>query len=332
MNVKDFYAPKHITSVFGDGRGGGRKHRGIDLSHSTTPGVIAIPALIGGKVVGKLAPASWHGFGHQVTIESQWGGRTIRFSYAHLSKASPLSVGQSVSAGTIVGYEGRTGSTTGNCVHIELHNGSGYINPAPTVEAIRVGSSSGGSVGKHVTVNRSIKSIQQVVGTKVDGLWGPNTEAAVKAFQSRHGLKADGIWGPASDKAGFSSNGGASDSTKSVQSALNKVGYTLAVDGIKGPATTNAIRDFQRRNGLVVDGLWGPKSQAKLEQALSTNRSVLRRSSRGNEVKLLQQKLGVGVDGIFGPNTETAVKNFQKKNGLTVDGIVGRQTWLKLGV
>ena len=39
-------------------------------------------------------------------------------------------------------------------------------------------------------------------------------------------------------------------------------GYSLVVDGIAGKYTVNAIKDFQKRTGLVVDGEFGPKSLA----------------------------------------------------------------------
>ena len=59
------------------------------------------------------------------------------------------------------------------------------------------------------------------------------------------------------------------------------------------------------------------------------NEALLRRGSRGPEVKALQQQLGMPAaeqDGIFGPKTEQAVRNFQTNQGLQVDGIVGPQT------
>lgn len=57
---------------------------------------------------------------------------------------------------------------------------------------------------------------------------------------------------------------------------------------------------------------------------------VLRRGSKGEEVKTLQRLLGIGDDGIFGYGTERAVKDFQRRKMLYVDGVVGRNTWEEL--
>lgn len=54
---------------------------------------------------------------------------------------------------------------------------------------------------------------------------------------------------------------------------------------------------------------------------------LLKKGSKGEEVKQLQSALGLGADGVFGSGTEEAVKEFQKANGLTADGIVGSGTW-----
>ena len=59
---------------------------------------------------------------------------------------------------------------------------------------------------------------------------------------------------------------------------------------------------------------------------------ILRKGTRGNEVKLLQEFLGTSADGIFGSGTEVAVKKWQSKNGLTADGIVGPATWDSMGL
>ena len=50
-----------------------------------------------------------------------------------------------------------------------------------------------------------------------------------------------------------------------LQYALNaKGGYKLIVDGIAGPLTIGALKDFQERHGLVADGICGPKTREAL--------------------------------------------------------------------
>lgn len=50
------------------------------------------------------------------------------------------------------------------------------------------------------------------------------------------------------------------------QFALNTHGYHLIVDGIAKELTILAIRDFQERNSLVVDGICGPLTREKLKK------------------------------------------------------------------
>ena len=63
--------------------------------------------------------------------------------------------------------------------------------------------------------------------------------------------------------------------------------------------------------------------------------AILRRGSRGNDVKVLQRILrqagyDLEIDGIFGRITLECVKSFQATNSLVRDGIVGPKTWAKL--
>ena len=109
----------------------------------------------------------------------------------------------------------------------------------------------------------------------------------------------------------------------------------LVVDGIWGPRTrAAAIRAFQTELNdqfgadLDVDGIWGPKTQAAAVN--------VRRGARGNLTRIIQGTLYArgydahGFDGIFGPGCERAVRAFQHNSGLWADGIVGPNTWAAL--
>jgi N-acetylmuramoyl-L-alanine amidase CwlA len=60
--------------------------------------------------------------------------------------------------------------------------------------------------------------------------------------------------------------------------------------------------------------------------------NVLKKGSKGEEVKVLQKALGITVDGDFGAKTEAAVKALQKSRNLVADGVVGSKTWAALGI
>ncbi|EWH20410.1 N-acetylmuramoyl-L-alanine amidase [Bacillus haynesii] len=49
----------------------------------------------------------------------------------------------------------------------------------------------------------------------------------------------------------------------------NKKAKNHGIDGYYGPDTADAVRRFQLMNGLSADGIYGPKTKAKLESLLN---------------------------------------------------------------
>jgi hypothetical protein len=55
-----------------------------------------------------------------------------------------------------------------------------------------------------------------------------------------------------------------SSKVSDLQTLLNKKGYNLVVDGDFGANTDTAVRDYQSKNGLIVDGIVGNDTWTKL--------------------------------------------------------------------
>ena len=110
----------------------------------------------------------------------------------------------------------------------------------------------------------------------------------------------------------------------------------LVVDGVFGPLTDAAVKEFQQGAGLAVDGIVGPLTWDALPDGGPM--PVLKEGSTGDVVRDLQTVLTngapgqwnttpQGVDGDFGPHTRASVEAFQTWGGVRADGIVGDQTW-----
>ena len=100
----------------------------------------------------------------------------------------------------------------------------------------------------------------------IDGKNGPKTKSGVESYQKFKGLKVDGIYGPDTDKALV-------NDVKELQQLLNKHGFNLAVDGIIGNDTINAIKSIQSKKGLKIDGIAGADTIKALKGSTSVSKT-----------------------------------------------------------
>jgi peptidoglycan hydrolase-like protein with peptidoglycan-binding domain len=213
----------------------------------------------------------------------------------------------------------------------------------------------------------------------VDGVFGMATSNALSQFQHSKGLPVTGevdaataaaLAAPGSIPAASPAAPGASGATRALaglapgtignnvralQQALLAAGLTFpgGDDGIFGPATANAVKQFQTSRGLPATGrVDQPTADALTSGAPaapvtppstspSTGGSVgfAAFGERGDRVRALQQALLVtgiavpgGADGVFGAQTAGAVMNFQRREGLVVTGVVDATTASRLGL
>ena len=216
----------------------------------------------------------------------------------------------------------------------------------------------------------------------VDGSYGSTTHAAVKAFQKVVGLTQDGKAGKKTLtklESYFDANGNCTSGpiagntpaepepdpnapTYGIPERTLRSGYTGLdvkytmqrlydlgfyngkVDEKFGSGMLKAVKAFQKKNGLTVDGVVGIKTITILFSANALDADdpmpvqpepedpVLNFGDSGDKVKALQVRLAsLGyydgkLDGKFGKGTLEAVKLFQARNGLAVDGKVGTRT------
>lgn len=157
---------------------------------------------------------------------------------------------------------------------------------------------------RYLEKSNDVKDVQAALNKlgykiSVDGSYGPATKNAVLSFQKKHSsLRNDGSYGPATrtvmlKELGSTSGGGSSggnnnsgdsqklpnriirylernEDIKNIQSALNKLGHKVSVDGSYGPGTRAAVLAFQSKySSLRNDGSYGPNTRAVMIKALN---------------------------------------------------------------
>ena len=103
------------NEVFGSGT---EQHGGDDLP---APANTKILAAKDGKVIVNRYMGGKKGYGYYVVLKHADGWYTL---YGHMIKQSPLSEGEDVKAGQVVGYVGSTGASSGNHLHFEIRHAS----------------------------------------------------------------------------------------------------------------------------------------------------------------------------------------------------------------
>ena len=124
----------------------------------------------------------------------------------------------------------------------------------------------------------------------VDGLPGRRTRRAIRRFQRSRHLQADGVAGARTRQAlgrrgrpllgrRIVRRGNHGWDVSAVQFMLRRRGYAVTVDGGYGAVTQRAVKQFQGRRGLGVDGRVGKRTL----RFLRSGRAIGRHSGGGRE-------------------------------------------------
>lgn len=100
----------------------------------------------------------------------------------------------------------------------------------------------------------------------IDGIWGPKSREATLQFQKDFGIKVDGDFGPSTEAK-----------TMEVIDAIQDVVATyhsVVSDGLAGTKTMAATIYFQKAVGLTPDGIAGKKTREHIQKNAASEPSV----------------------------------------------------------
>lgn len=121
----------------------------------------------------------------------------------------------------------------------------------------------------------------------------------------------------AGSEKGYLEKGDSGSAVKTMQTMLIACGYSCGAsgaDGDFGSGTDSGLRSFQKANGLTVDGKYGPKSKAKLEELYSKKTGSAKKSVDELAQEVIAGKWGTG----------DARKSALKKAGYDYDSVQKR--------
>lgn len=193
-----------------------------------------------------------------------------------------------------------------------------------------------GQVEAESSLTSEVKTLQQALHVKVDGIFGPETEAAVRRYQRELKLHLDGIVGPETWGAlGYKDRTELFPPASAI--AQTETGKAVPADLHGGAVKATAVIASTSGGGDTgTGGTDAGTSAPQTTPAPGTTQApagtpALTPTSHESPVRVLQEALHLSVDGEFGPETLAAVKHFQAQHGLEVDGVVGPATWAALG-
>jgi peptidoglycan hydrolase-like protein with peptidoglycan-binding domain len=128
--------------------------------------------------------------------------------------------------------------------------------------------------GSSTRAGGGVAALQQALGIPADGVYGPQTAAAVRAFQRNHGLAVDGVAGPATMGAlGLS---GSAQSTAPSDTGSNGADGTLAriaqcesggdPTAVSASGTYRGKYQFSRETWRDLGGSGDPAAASEAEQ------------------------------------------------------------------
>lgn len=125
---------------------------------------------------------------------------------------------------------------------------------------------------------------------------------------------------PVQEQKNYLSKGDKNNEVKTMQTMLIACGYSCGkygADGEFGSDTDKALRKFQKDNGLEVDGKYGTKSKANLQEVYKSRASFYYKKYTGKSTQIDVVLKAIGVPSKY-YGSWSKRKSIAKKNGISL--------------